>query len=361
MLLTIATHSSIVLQDKEPDSNQLQGLEKATEESVDTQMRRTVENLAEAAQSTNINSFSNASANLSKKGSYKGINQPVSLERFSNKTRNLSNKIEELQINITDVKSENFTISVDSSTRISFASLAQVQDTSTEFEINNVSDTLLSRYGYNSNISRCSYTKFANKIGSGSNVNGTARGDPEVTPSSLSPDSREVLVTTDVTQYSTTDVTNYAGFISSGNPSNPSTYNQNYVTGLPSLPSFKPLQRVLLHENPSSSNSGAWKSNIYSTISSGCYIPTSIKSAPSVEERIENKSRGVDEDGLVTIINASSLGTDSSESNIGFERVDKPSDLVEIEGVSEGEGVIKNYFRVNRSTAQSVGLQPLIK
>ncbi|EGQ44033.1 MAG: hypothetical protein J07AB43_03730 [Candidatus Nanosalina sp. J07AB43] len=85
------------------------------------------------------------------------------------------------------------------------------------------------------------------------------------------------------------------------------------------------------------------------------------KSAPSIGERIENESRGSGAGGVITLINASSLGTDSSESNVGFERVDKPSDLVEIEGVSEGDGAIKNYFRMNKSTAQVTGLQSLIE
>jgi len=51
MLVTVATHSQVSLQDRQPDANQIQGLEETTQETINSLMRETIRNLAEEAES----------------------------------------------------------------------------------------------------------------------------------------------------------------------------------------------------------------------------------------------------------------------------------------------------------------------
>lgn len=357
-VITVSFQVSEPLQKDIPESNELKSIESVVESTTISYSSYSLQNLAEVAKSRPVENLSDAMANLTARGGYNSISQPHSLDVFASGMEKYSSSMMNVSIEVKDASIENLTVEVYAKTSVEFSSMEKIYNTSVDYYLEDVDDPLLSNIGYNSTITKCGYRSLAEKAGTGSNVSGVARGFPEVNPSSLTPSSREILITDDVTRYASSSVQNYAGYVSVVNPSNPGNYNSNHVAGTSNITSFESGQMVLISDQ--ATKPGYWKTNVHRTIENNCYISVPLESAPSVSDRFENSSRGSSSNGVLTVLNASEVGQSSSESNIGFERVERPSDLVGISGITTGDGITKSYFRMNRSTARSTGLGPLI-
>lgn len=360
-IITIATKPNIDAEINQPNKNELNSIKGAIQSTSNVYARESTRTLVQPAKNAQINSFADASANLTDTGSYNSYSQNASIDNFANTTSALPNIFEDIDLNVTNLEVENFTVSVSSDARISTDNMVREMDVESSYDVMNLTDPLMSSIGYDSTIEECAFETLVNYEGSGSKVNGTARGVPEKNPMTISPDPQEIFLG-DITQYGPGQISGYAGYVSTASVSNPGSYNDNYVIGASSLPDLEQNQNIIIHD--SGPNSGYWKSNLIRLIKENCYLATSLRTAPSISDRFENESRGNERDGVFTLVDiseASQATPDPSESNVGYERVDKPTNLVQISGVSTGDGIVNSSFRINESSARSAGLGDIIK
>jgi len=330
-------------------------LESSVEQTQQSYALKSIQNLANISKNQDVTNFNSSVKELYVNGSYGTNNQLKNMESLQTQYESSSGTLKHLKLDKISLSVSNLTLRTNTEIMLGLDRYNTTTRASHYSEINSVDDPLLENIGYEAEINSCPYEKLAEKH-STSDYNGTARGEYVVDPSDIStiPEKdRKILVSADITTYDSSDVQDYAGYISETDPSSPGDYNINHATGL-TLPSLENQQRIVIHQ-------GMWTSNIHRTIKNHCYLKTSQISTPSIPDRIENKTRGNSNEGVYTLVNTTKTGKDSDKSNIGYERVDKPSELVNITGVTQTDGIEWEYFRMNKSTAEYSGLEQLIQ
>jgi hypothetical protein len=313
--------------------------------------------LANLSQSQNVNNYEEAAAGLIEDGRYDGsLRQGSNYISWTQEIDRQSTRIMGTGLEGLNVSTVNLTVETESRFSLELQEINRTFTTVDRTEVYNVEDPLLDSIGIERDINACTFDNLAEKEYSGNSWNGTARGAPVVEPADPStPDTRnnKILVTSDITQYSGQKnvVDDYAGYSSETQPSDPGSYNDVYVVGAPDTPSFGENQRAIIHE-------GLWKSNFFRTRDNGCYLPTAHTQTPSIAEKIEGETRGSTPQGAFTVL---SIGSDS-ESEIGYERADASGlNLVQIKGVSTGEGEIWPNFRMSQGLAEELELFELVE
>lgn len=330
-------------------------LESSIEQTQQSYALKSIQNLANISKNQDVNDFNSSVKKLYVNGSYGTNLQSKNMESLQKQYESSSGTLKHLKLDKIELSVNNLTLKTNTEIMLGLDRYNTTTLATHYSQINSVDDPLLENIGYEAEINSCGYEKLAEKYVS-SDYNGTARGEPVVEPSDIATITnkhRKIVLSSDITSYNPSDVQDYAGYVSATSPSSPGDYNVNHATGL-TIPTVKNQDRVIIHE-------GMWISNVYKTIINQCYLKTSQKSTPSIPDRIENKTRGDSSQGVYTVINASKVGKDSDESNIGYERVDKPSNMVNITGITNTDGIEWQYFRMNKSTAKHSGLEELIQ
>lgn len=302
-----------------------------------------------------VENFETAARNLTMNGTYKGARRTSnSYLNWSNNVKPISSRIEDIELENLKVSAANVSLRTESIFKIELEDRNRTFRTVENRKVTNVTDPVLE--GVESReINACSFDRLAEKQFLGSEYNGTARGLPVVEPadaSSNTVDNRadKILFSSDVTNYSSSNVQEFAGYSSGNAPNNPGNYNEVFVVDSPYIPDFDSNQRAIIHE-------GLWKSNFARAQNNECYLPTSLEQTPSIPDRIENKTRGSTSQGIYTILSDLS----SSESDIGYERKDATRlNDVSIEGVSTGQGGTWPDYSMSESLAESTGLRDLV-
>ena len=310
-----------------------------------------ISELAEISKTEDIQSFKQSVKNLTLRGKFRGSEEKESdLSRLSSNIAQLLGKVDKTEIKNFSFNLQNFSLSTSTEARLILEDKNFSLKSEETSKVSNVTDPLLDSAGFSRRVQTCSYQSLIKEIEGASTSSGTARGKPlnasDISPSS---DRDKVVYSSDITRFNNDTISNFAGYLSTATPSNPSNYNDNYAVGL-EIPEFALGQRIIIHQ-------GAWKSNVNRTISNECYLDTPNIPTPSIGERIENKSIGETAQGVFSLLNVQG---DSSKSNVVYERISGSGDLVELEGINRGDGESSSSFRINRSLAESEDLQPLI-
>lgn len=331
-------------------------IEKSTEQTQSVYSLRSLQTVANISKTDNIGEFYTAMGNVTAYGEYNDVKrQDISIQSYEALMEGISGKIDSMKFDSPDISVENFTLRTESEVYLVSGSRNHTFTAESEAEIKDTADPLLHRSGYTRQIDRCVYDSMIQRV-PGGNYPGdaSARGTPLVNPdsstlSSESSKSSKVVVADDIRDYNNDTVAQFAGYTSEEEPADPSRFNDNYVTGI-EAPSFLTGQNLIIHR-------GAWKSSIQEAINTECYMPTSNIQTPSIPERVEQKSSGQTEQGVYTVL---SVDGDTT-SNIGYERINGSYTLVEIEGVSAGEGITTSTFRASQELMESEGLDELIR
>jgi hypothetical protein len=317
---------------------------------------RATEILADISQSQDVSDYKSSAAGLVQDGMYEGsMEQSSHYLSWAQNVERQHTEIVDTGLEDLNVSTVNLTVETESRFTLEMKDRNRTFRTVDRTYIHGVEDPLLAGIGIQRDINACSFDRLADRAYMGTVSNGTARGTPVVEPSDPSnPGSRgqKVLVTSDITQYSgqesTTD--DYAGYYSQNEPSDPGSYNDVYTAGGSGVPEFENNQRAIIHE-------GIWESNFFRTRDNECYLPTAHIDTPSIAERIEGETRGSTSQGTFTVLNVGS----NSESEVGYERADSSGlSLVQIEGVSTGQGEIWSNFRMSQGLADEIGISALI-
>lgn len=307
------------------------------------------------AQETEINPVENyeeAAENLTESGRYKGVFlTSANFINWSEKVEKLSNKIGEVKLLGLNVSAVNTTVKASSLVEISLEDRNRTFRAVERTDAYGIEDPILASVDSRT-IDACPFDNLAERVYVG-DYNGTARGIPVFEPSTASGVSgagQKILVTKDVTKYTASEVRDFAGYFSELKPASPGNYNSNYVTDTSSTPEnsdFEQNQRAIIHQ-------GLWKSNFARVRNSECYLPASLDRVPSIADRVENKTRGTNPNGVFTLLNP------SSGSDVGYERVD-PSGVnpVKVQGVSTGSGETWPQFSMGEELVDSLGLSVL--
>ncbi|QGA81002.1 hypothetical protein [Candidatus Nanohalobium constans] len=283
-------------------------------------------------------------------GNYSGNNiRSATLSKYTKTSQKQSSRIKGLNTSNLTVSIKNLSLKTGSNLNIILNRLSQSSEI-TASTVPEIEDPLLESTPYSRKIAACSFDKLAAKKYRGSSNSGTARGDAVVEPDlPLNPSETKILVTENVSKYSTVDVEDFGGYFSQVEPSNPSSYNSNFVAGTSSTPDVSNGRKVIIHE-------GFWTSNFGKAINRDCYMPTSHTDTPSLVDRINEDTRGSNNQGVFTVAS----NTSNTESEIIYERLDSSGlDLVEIETISS-PSVWSNYS-MSRGLAEEHGLNELIK
>jgi hypothetical protein len=297
------------------------------------------------AENDSVSNYSESAANLTYEGVSGDLQQDANFLNWSEKVEDLSNRLHQVKVSDLNVSTSNLSIVVESDFRLELNDVNRSFQTTTYRQVSGVKDSLLTGTA-DRNITACSFDRIAYKSVSGDNDhNGTARGIPVKTATG---NSNETLVVENVSEFDSSKVSDMAGFFSTRKPDNPGNYNDNYVIG-DSVPEFQEGQRAIIHE-------GLWKSNFNRT-RGNCYLPTSLNRAPGISERIEGVETGDTDQGVFTVLQ----DFNSSESDIGFERVNEPGGVTGIQGVTSGEGKVWDKFNMSEDLAEEQGLSDLIQ
>jgi hypothetical protein len=298
------------------------------------------------AEDDSVSNYSESAANLTYEGVSGELQQDANFLNWSEKVEDLSNRVHQVKVSDLNVSTSNLSIVVKSDFRLELDDVNRSFQTTTYRQVSGVKDSLLTGTA-DRNITACSFDRIAYKPLSGySDDNGTARGIPVNDTESIEDD--EILVVENVSEFDSNKVLGMEGFFSTWKPENPSDYNDNYVIG-DSVPEFQEGQRAIIHE-------GLWKSNFNRT-RGNCYLPTSLNRAPGISERIEGEQTGDSDQGVFTVLQ----DFNSSESDIGFERVNEPGGVTGIQGVTSGEGKVWEKFNMSKELAEEQGLSDLIQ
>ncbi len=311
--------------------------------------------LAGITQNSEVGDYEEAVANLTRNGTYNGNRKTFNnYINWSEETEKYS-KIKNTEVENLNVSTVNLTIQTESDFKLELRDRNQSFKADYQRKVYGIEDPILSSIDKR-DITPCSFEKLAYLDYTGGDYNGSARGKPVINPADASSNTvsnrdKKILVTSDnITDYEKENVTQFAGYSTEEDPANPGNYNSNYVVNAPQVPSFESNQRAIIHE-------GLWKANLFRAKVNECYLPTAHQDTPSISERIENRTRGSETQGVYTLLEPS-----NSESDIGYERKDTSSlTLVRLEGVSEGEGEIWSNFQMSNSLTDELGLAKLKK
>lgn len=312
--------------------------------------------LADKALKEQVENFETAAKNLTLNGTYQGTRETSNnYLNWSRKVENVSSRIENTELENLKVSAINLSLKTSSTFSIELNDRNRTFRTVEKRKVSNVTDPILESIE-GREINACSFNRLAEKQFLGSEYNGTARGLPVIEPadassSTVSNRRQKIILSSDITNYSSSNVREFAGYSSGNVPSNPGNYNDAFVVNSPYIPNFNQNQRALIHE-------GLWKSNFNKTRNNECYLPTSLEEAPSISDRIENKTRGSTPQGIYTILSTLS----SSDPDVGYERKNATGlNPVEIYGVSMGQGETWPDYSMSQLLAEKTGLSDLIK
>ncbi|NMJ77421.1 hypothetical protein GLU64_03355 [Nanohaloarchaea archaeon] len=298
---------------------------------------------------------------LIRNGSISGLeNQSNSFESWKDRSKALLSREFDIELSNPEVSIDNLTIETQSQFIYKGQIITETLSSKSEILVRNTTDPLASEIGPNYDIEKCDFQKLSNKLYEGDNSKGTARGIPikssapdiETVPS---PSDKKIIFTENVRRFEKDLISEYAGYVTLDEPPEPSSYNDNFVTDAPRLPSFTSDQRAIIYN-------GAWKSNFNRMIEDNCYFSTSVSTAPSIVDRLENRTTGSKPDGIFTLVdteNTEKIGKDSGESNILFQRANGTSDLVKLKGVTSADGIEWPYFRIGAPFENVRGLSEL--
>ena len=311
---------------------------------------RATKNLADITQSNTVDNYQSAATALVKNGTYRGtVRQEANYLNWSNEAVKISSKIKAMHLRDLNISVQNLTVNTESEFNVSLNDRTRTFHTSGKRKVYGVEDPILQGIDTRE-IESCSFNRLAERVYTGSDANGTARGKTALEDISPQNEDEKILLTSDVEKYNEGDVRDLAGYVSIAAPSDPSSYNDVYTVGIPDIPDFDSEERAIIHQ-------GLWKSNFFRTRDNECYLPASHEKTPSIADRIENKTRGSASQGVFTVISTGG----SSESEIGYERADKSGlNLRQINGVSTGEGETWSNFRMSRGLAEELGLSSLM-
>lgn len=351
--MATATHASI--QPETQDVYARYSLQESWQHTQEEYTLRSLQKLADISADKQVESLETGVENLTENGNLNGTHQlDINHRNWSKHATELSSEIQETRLEVTSVEAYNFTLNTSSNLTVDTEKGGFTARIESSTEIKQVKDPLLDEISYQTEIEACNFNKLAERV-STAEWNGTARGKPvKKAPGNIdSPYGEKILVTTDITQYDNDTTRQLAGYVSETDPTRPGKYNDNYVVGVSSTPDFENRQNALI-------NDGLWKTNFERVIEARCYLSTSLDAAPSVKNRIEDRSRGENSQGIFTVLNASEVG-ETTDSDIGYERVNSTGlNLEQIEGISTGEGLTWPYFRMSQKLAEQHGLGDLI-
>lgn len=282
--------------------------------------------------------------------------QSNSFESWKDRSRALLSREFDIELSNPEVSIDNLTVETQSQLIYRGQIITEALRSKSEILVRNTTDPLASEIGLNYDIEKCDFRKLSNKLYEGDNSKGTARGIPikssardiETVPSP----SDKIIFTENVRRFEKDLISEYAGYVTLDEPPEPSSYNDNFVTDAPRLPSFTSDQRAIIYN-------GAWKSNFKRMIEDNCYFSTSVSAAPSIVDRLENRETGSKPDGIFTLVDTEKIGEDSEKSNILFQRANGTSDLVKLKGVTSADGIEWPYFRVGARFGNVRGLSEL--
>jgi len=291
---------------------------------------------------------------LTKNGTYQSNRERISTYRnWTKEIENLSPKLNSTKLSNLNADIENLTVRTEADFNVDTQVKTVEKPVTSSKYIKDVEDPLLESTSYSRKIDYCGFDTLANKIFDNSDLdesNGTIRGKPIVEPTSLPTNSRnsKIVVSKNITNYTNTEVQDFAGYFSRYTPTSPENYNDNYAVGAASMPNISTGNRAIIKE-------GFWKSNFHEAIPQNCYIPSNLEETPSIYDRINESTRGDTNEGIFTVLNPQ-----PGESEIGYERLDNSSlNIVGIETVSESEAWPD--FNMSESLAESEGLTELVK
>jgi hypothetical protein len=308
--------------------------------------------LAQITLNKEVKNYNEAARNFTKNGTYKSSPKtPINYLNWNKEIKKQPNQIQDTELTNLNITTDKLKIQTESKLKVQLPKRNKTLQVSNTKNAKGVKDPILEGIE-DREIQACSFKQLAVKLFTGSDNNGTARGKPVINPepdlSGVSNKEEKILLADNVRDYQKNRVEQFAGYATKNSESG---YNNVYVTDISSTPKFEPGQRALIHE-------GLWKSNFFKTRNKQCYLPTNLKQAPGISERIETKTRGNRDGGIFTILSDSATG----ESEIGYERANNSNlNLVKIKGVSEGKGKIWNNYLMNKSIAEEQNLSQLIK
>lgn len=294
---------------------------------------------------------------LTRNGSLSGEKiQYHAFNSWAQRSRELTSSSYGIGLKNLDVSVDNLTISASSQILYEDDLITEVLNSRSKIDVNKVKDPLASKVGLNYDIERCNFENISQKLYSGDNSNGIARGNPvksgQTDISEVAEPSNKVILTQNVRRFNKNTTSEYAGYITLDEPPSPSSYNDNFVTDAPYIPSFKASQRVIIYN-------GVRKSNFKRMIDTSCYLPTAIPTAPSISDRIEGSQAGASPNGIFTLVDTDKIGTTSEESNILFQRINGAQNLVELRGITSADGIEWPYFKVGTRFADIRGFSDL--
>lgn len=315
-------------------------------------------NLAEISTDSDVNNFSESMKSLLEEGRFGGLEvQETSYENWKSDSQNLSGVEGNLELQNLSVSVDNFTLATSSRLFYRGDIFGESFGLERRINISEVQDPLMEEIGLNYTIEACGFNNLALKLYTGDNYRGEARGEPLLRPNGfdleeVSNPSDVIIFTSEIRQFDNETTSDFAGYVTLKEPPRPASYNNNFVTDAPYIPSFEEGQRAIIYE-------GLRTSNFHRMIRDDCYLSTAINEAPAVDERIEGEYVGESADGLFTLVDTDQVGTAEDKSNIGFQRVNGSGDLVSMHGITSGEGIVWRDFRVGESLSSIRGMGEL--
>ncbi|MFB6145203.1 MAG: hypothetical protein ABEJ99_01720 [Candidatus Nanohaloarchaea archaeon] len=217
-----------------------------------------------------------------------------------------------------------------------------------------VTDPYLTARGYNAEFDSCGFNSPVSDslTISRADYNGTGYGKAAVKPSmaSITDPIERVLVTSNVSNYTTAETSGFAAVITNQSTIS-SSYNSVYASNV-NISSIEDADSLIIHEGE------VYHSHFREIIRKSCYL--SVSGYPGVKERFANNT--VNYNGSVaTFINETKLSANTSKSSVGYEYFNGAGTLVEVAGVSYGRGNTIPWFRLSDSIASRFGISGLVR
>ncbi|QKQ98633.1 hypothetical protein GKQ38_03870 [Candidatus Nanohaloarchaea archaeon] len=309
-----------------------------------------------------VDNVENASENVFVSGTFNG-------DRVSNYTFNQwESRSEALaensgfrlssQLSQVSVEISNLTLRVETALSINYNGRERQTIVNSTFDtsrpITSVRDPYLVSRGYEASFNKCGFSSPISEslTISASDYNGTGYGRAAVEPSmaSISDPIERVLVTSNPSNYTTSETDGFAAIVTSQS-SISGSYNSVYASNV-NISTIDDSEPLIVHEGE------VYRSHFREIISESCYL--AVSGYPGVEERFANNT--VNYNGSVaTFINETEISASNSTSSVGYEYFNGAGTLVEVAGVSYGRGNMIPWFRLSDSIASRLGISGLAR
>lgn len=212
-------------------------------------------------------------------------------------------------------------------------------------------------------FSRCDFSEPAELLetgaqNSGSTIHGRAAVEPLV--GDVDNPGERIIVAENVSEYSDTEVQQFAAAVSAEPVSNPSNFNNRYVFDTGSIASIQDNESLIIDD------AEVWRSGFREMLRTGCYIVSDGPlNGPDFLDRLANNLTGTRATGIASLINEtaapSHADTRSNVDYVYFNSTDVYGSLNEINGVTSGEGSAEyfDYFRIDQYHVDQWGIAGL--